>query len=155
MWEVFVSKDKAVKLYTFQWCPMGSGWSLYQDVSGPPGLIFDTSGLGCDTVRLFLCHMLILCGFRQGIWLELAGSRKQDDWEANKMKMVQCAKHHAFVFWHSTPWGNIKLRAIVHVCKWLWVFFKCFFFLYQRNLHGAIIHSWALKWRGHSLLSIE
>lgn len=27
----------------------------------PPGLIFDTSGLGCDTVRLFLCHMLILC----------------------------------------------------------------------------------------------
>lgn len=104
MWEVFVSKDKAVKLYTFQWCPMGSGWSLYQDVSGPPGLIFDTSGLGCDTVRLFLCHMLILCGFRQGIWLELAGSRKLDDWEANKMKMVQCAKHHAFVFWHSTQY---------------------------------------------------
>lgn len=128
MWEVFVSKDKAVKLYTFQWCPMGSGLESSSGRVWLPGLIFDTSSLGCDTVRLFsLSHVDTLCGFRHGIWLELAGSRKQDDWEANKIKTVQCAKHHAFVFWHSTPWGNIKLRAIVHVCKWLWVFFKWFF----------------------------
>lgn len=91
----------------------------------PPGLIFDTSGLGCDTVRLFLCHMLILC-----VVLHRGSDQSLQEAESRMIekptKLRRCAKHHAFVFWHSTPWGNIKLRAIVHVCKWLWVF-KVFF----------------------------